>query len=78
MVQAVDRAMTTSATPAFTEVMTLKIVHPQRKCGKCCEEDSVGNCGAQNHRIRESKRAYAEGSTSCVSVHYNKAPEMPD
>ena len=45
---AVDRAMTTRTTPAFTEVRSLKIIHPYRKCGKCWEEDSVGNSGAES------------------------------
>ena len=53
MVQAVDRAMTTSATPAFTEVMTLKIVHPQRKCGKSCEEEVWATVGTESQNQGE-------------------------
>lgn len=76
---AVDRAMTTRTTPAFTEVRSLKITHPHRKCGKCWEEDSVGNSGAESQNQGASSSLYGRGPQAVYPCIITKpTPEIPD
>ena len=72
MGQAVDRAMTTHAMPAFTEVRSLKIIHPTESVASAVRRRAWAAVG---RRIAESGSVIEpawEESTSCVSLHYNK------